>query len=552
MKRQINTIIGIFPGSHDSSIAYIKNNKIIWHIEMERIIRIKRAYRIIKDGLKIKPYQIISDYFKKIDIIPDCYAFCGHYYPDFNFSKGYKLIGERFKNAHLPDNINSNIHIKHRGINYYYVDHHIAHAAYAFYTSKFSKADQLIYDGEGNIYNGKKLSTIFIKSDGEIINLCPNNRPLGKHYSYAANAFFGQNKEAGKVMGAAAYGKPDATCYKHIELLNKLESKEHVKYLIKQKEKKGWDYISNFSATLQEYFERHVLEYLLKYKTCENLCISGGCGLNGYLNQRVLEEGIYKNIYVPPACNDGGLSIGAALHANYNFNKKRITHNIAYLGRSFVITENVVKELTGNIKLTRNKQVIYKAMSLINLFPYVAGKIAEGKIIGWYQGRSESGPRALGNRSILCDPRNPDMKNYLNMKVKNRESFRPFAPAILKEYVSEWFENVTDAKYMLKICKYKPGMGEKVPAVCHEDYTGRVQTVSQEDNHYFYHLIKAFYKITGIPILLNTSFNKHEPIVDIPEDAFKCFMKTGIDILVLGNFVLEKKNKMSYPDKKNI
>ena len=185
--------------------------------------------------------------------------------------------------------------------------------------------------------------------------------------------------------------------------------------------------------------------------------------------------------------------------------------------------------------------MIYKEMEYKDIYRYVATKIAEGKIIGWYQGRSESGPRALGSRSILADPRDPNMKDYLNENIKHREWYRPYAPAILKEHVTEWFENIEEARYMLKICKYKQGMGERVPAVCHVDYTGRLQTVTKEDNKHFYNLIKAFYKITDIPVVLNTSFNgKGEPIVDSPEDAFKCFKKNGIDILVLKNFIIER------------
>jgi carbamoyltransferase len=183
----------------------------------------------------------------------------------------------------------------------------------------------------------------------------------------------------------------------------------------------------------------------------------------------------------------------------------------------------------------------YERMSYVEIYSYIAQQITEKKVIGWYQGRSENGPRALGNRSILADPRDKDMKNYLNEKVKFREWYRPYAPAILKEHVSEWFENIDDCPYMLRICKYKTGMGEKVQSACHIDYTGRLQTVTKESNLHFYNLISEFYKLTNIPILLNTSFNgRGEPIVDSPQDAFDCFKNNKIDILVLKDFVIWK------------
>jgi len=183
----------------------------------------------------------------------------------------------------------------------------------------------------------------------------------------------------------------------------------------------------------------------------------------------------------------------------------------------------------------------YKKYSYSDIYDIISDKIIDGKIIGWYQGRSESGPRALGNRSILCDPRDPKMKDYLNERIKHRENFRPFAPTIMKDYITEWFEDIEEAPYMLKIAKYIKGMGEKVPSVCHIDYTGRLQSITENDNVYFYNLIKTFYNKTGCPILLNTSFNDNgQPIIETPADAIHTFNNIDLDYLVLKNYILTK------------
>ena len=263
-------------------------------------------------------------------------------------------------------------------------------------------------------------------------------------------------------------------------------------------------------------------------KKSDNLCITGGCALNGYINEEIIKRKLYKNVHLSPASSDEGQSIGCALHALNNFEGKRIQVNnpkdIIYLGEKYEI-----KEKYHNLYLEDEE-----------LFSFIAKKISEGFVIGWYQDRCESGPRALGNRSILADPRNPKMRDHINFKIKKREWYRPFAPSILKEHVKKWFitNGVDESPYMLRIMKYKKNKSKLVPAVTHIDDTARIQTVTEEINPRFYKLIKEFYNLTKIPILLNTSFNgKTEPMVETPEDAKKTFLKNNIDILVLGNYI---------------
>jgi carbamoyltransferase len=338
-------------------------------------------------------------------------------------------------------------------------------------------------------------------------------------------------------MALSAYGKIN---YKLIELFDNIQEKyknrligfaygTHVHDIYNGLFSKHPVNIEDFYATLQYYSTELVVNNLKKYKSSDNLCLSGGCALNGYINEEILKRKIYKKIHIPPAVTDEGQSLGAALHALYILEGKRVNINnpnkIMYLGESYSVPE-YIKE---NLKLEDDE-----------LYTFLAKKISEGYVIGWYQGRSESGPRALGNRSILADPRNPKMKDHINFKVKKREWYRPFAPSVLMEEASKWFilNGNRIAPYMTRILKYKKGKSKHVPATTHIDDTARIQTVTEEINPRYYKLIKEFFKLTNVPILLNTSFNgKNEPIVETPSNAFKCFQKNNIDILVLENNV---------------
>lgn len=510
----MNTKILGWHTGHDPNVCFLDlDNKTILHIEEERISRIKHG----------NERTLNKEYMKLVD----------------NFSKEKPVIGYTFNSYDSLDNkylkdinpycfinktFSDNKFFYHQGNKIYLVNHHLSHAAYVYYTRSIhmDKCDILVYDGWG-----WDTDQYFFDSDLNVVN----NDPifLGRLWNFISGFVFKKEFQEGKVMGLAARGNLDNGLYNHLEKL--IPTLQNSLLNIDEKEKKkfsrsfnfGYNIKDNkdFAFTLQKFSEDFILKYLKKHKTSSNLCISGGIGLNGYINQRIVDEGLYDNVYIAPATGDCGLGVGSALFVANKIKETRF-NKVGYLGKSYDIP-NIGTEYPYE-----------------KLYPYIAQKISEGKIIGWYQGRSESGPRALGNRSILTDPRTVEMKDHLNSKVKHREWFRPFAPAILKEHTEEWFENIKEAPYMLKIAKYKPGMGEKVGAVCHVDYTGRVQTVGRDDNEHFYNLIKAFYDITGVPILLNTSFNDQEPIVESPSDALQTFRGTGIDILVLGNKVIEK------------
>ena len=234
--------------------------------------------------------------------------------------------------------------------------------------------------------------------------------------------------------------------------------------------------------------------------------------LNGYMNEEFTKH--YKNVFVPPAVGDEGQAIGVYQHADYLMNDN-IHKSETYGGKEY--------DFVGDEKLTSYKEV--------------AQAIADGKIVGWFQGKSESGNRALGNRSILADPRNPNIKDIINHTIKMREDFRPFAPAVLEEHYKEYFDTNSPSPYMSRICKVKT---DKVPGVTHVDNTARIQTVNKEQNNKLYELVREYYVITGIPMLLNTSFNKHEPIVETPSHTLRTFNKTALDLLVINDWIIRK------------
>ena len=246
-------------------------------------------------------------------------------------------------------------------------------------------------------------------------------------------------------------------------------------------------------------------------KTCENLCIAGGVAYNGYVNENFTKH--YTKVHVPPAPGDEGQSLGTYMHADYILNNNVHIPDV-YAGKDY--------DFVGDEKVDIKE---------------VAQAIADGKVVGWFQGKSESGNRALGNRSILADPRNPDIKDIINTNIKKREDFRPFAPSVLEEHYKEYFDTSQPSPYMSRIVKVK---SDKIPGVTHIDNTARIQTVNREQNQKFYDLINEFYKITGIPMLVNTSFNCQEPIVETPQEAINTFNKTGMDILVINDYIMRK------------
>ena len=467
-------------------------------------------------------------------------------------------------------------------------EHHFSHAASAFYPSPFEQAVVLTLDGVGEwatttvaMGNGNDLAI-----DKEIH--FPHS--LGLLYSaFTYYTGFKVNSGEYKVMGLAPYGEPK---YKDLILDNLIDVKEDGSYKLNQSyfnythgltmtnqafadlfghpvRKPETDDLTQFhmdiAASVQAATEDVVLRMtrsLAREYDCPNLCMAGGVALNCVANGKILRDGAFKDIWIQPAAGDAGGALGAALGAWHSeMNMPRTIHagdamKGAYLGPSFDDDEVVsqLEKAGAKFELLSDEEIVART----------AEALAEEKAVGWFQGRMEFGPRALGGRSILGDARSPTMQKLLNLKVKYRESFRPFAPSVLREHVSDWFALDYDSPYMLLVADVKENirrqMSEEesrlfgieklnvkrsdIPAITHVDYSARVQTVHRETNPRYHALIDAFRERTGCPVVVNTSFNvRGEPIVCSPEDAFRCFMGTGIEVLVVGNAFLRKEEQ---------
>jgi len=446
-------------------------------------------------------------------------------------------------------------------------EHHMSHAAHAFFTSPFDESAILTVDGVGEwsttSYGVAKNNSIELSAGIQ----WPHS--IGMFYS-AFTYFLGFKVNEGeyKLMGLSSYGEPK---YHDIIEDNLIDVKEdgsirlNMKYFAftydkvmtndkfselfgiprRESNEKAEQIHFDIAASAQLVLEEALLKmvnHVYEETNMKNLCLGGGVALNGVANYRILKEGPFENLHIPPSPGDAGSAIGCAqyLYFHYKKNKRvlreeadRIQNNI-YVGPSFS-NEEIKSFLDKN-------NIEYKYLERKELLEQTAKLISEKNIVGWYQGRMEWGPRALGNRSILADPREGNMKDILNEKIKHRESFRPFAPSILEEYVSEYFEIDTNSPYMLLVAPVKEP--KKIPAVTHVDGTGRLQTVSKKTNLLYYDLINEFYKITGVPVIINTSMNvMGEPIVNTPENAFKMLTTTEMDNIVLGNFLISRHTK---------
>jgi len=436
-----------------------------------------------------------------------------------------------------------------------FVPHHLAHAASAFYSSGFAESGILTLDGYG-----EKDSSVFALGSGEKIRLKEETSiptSLGILYMVLTVylGFKALNDEY-KVMGLASYGNPKKYAREFGSLIRQCgESydtcslvgenfKEHLVELFGKPREEHEEVTRremDIAASLQHALEQCVLERLWQLKQTygiENICLSGGVALNCTLNGRIAESRLFKNMFVFPAATDDGCSIGAAQYVYHNeLKQKRELRRFPsiYLGPSY--GEKAIKVALDKYKT----KVRYEKTG--NIEAAVAALLLDQKVVGWFQGRMEFGPRALGNRSILGDARNSGMQELINVKVKLRETFRPFAPAVKHENMHDYFilEGIDESPFMLFTVPVREEMKRVIPSVTHVDGTARIQTVTRSDNERFWRLLDSFGHLTGVPILLNTSFNvKGEPIVCSPEDAIKCFLHTNIDALAIGDFLVEK------------
>lgn len=426
---------------------------------------------------------------------------------------------------------------------WHFVEHHICHAASSFHASPFQEAAVLTLDGRGE----KATTTYHVGEGNKLTRLAQVEMPhsLGLLYESVTDFLgFLRSSDEYKVMALASYGKP--------AFVKEFRSMIHLKrsglYTIDEYQlverfgpprKRGEALTAreyDIARSLQQVLEETVLElsgWLHRETGQHNLCLSGGVALNCVLNAAIRDRGAFKKVWVQPAAGDAGTALGAAFWVDARERKSRarpFTMDHVYWGPQYGD-----EEVEAYLKWTK---VPYRKLK--NVAAETAGLLAEDKIIGWYQGRMEFGPRALGNRSILASPIHASMQERLN-QIKEREDFRPVAPVVLEEDAAGWFEKASCSPFMLFVYKIKPSKKKKIPAVCHVDGSARIQTVNKKQNQLYYELISEFKKITGVPVLVNTSFNtRGEPIVCTPRDAVECFWSSPFDALVIDSFLLEK------------
>ena len=595
-------ILGISAYYHDSAACMLKNGEIIAAAQEERFTRKKHDPGFPKNAIsyclkeaQIDPSKIDSVVFYekpflKFERILETYlAFAPKGFKNFTKSMPIWIKDKLFQKMSLSKELKivlgDNINWKNRLL---FSEHHLSHAASAFYPSPFESAAVLTLDGVGE-WTTTSLA-IGNGNDLKVVKEIHFPHSLGLLYS-AFTYYLGFKVNSGeyKVMGLAPYGKPKYAQLILDKLINISEDgsfhldMSYFNYTtgLTMTNKKFDDLFGgppriheskitqrdmDLASSIQKVTEDILIKMvksISKDTGLKNLCLAGGVALNCVANGILRKEKIFENIWIQPAAGDAGGAIGAALSAwylHYNNHRKIVSGEDcmkgAYLGPKFSDAE-IKKELD-------KCKAIYTKVSEDELIEKVASSLANEKAIGWMQGRMEFGPRALGGRSIIADPRSPKMQKQLNLKVKFRESFRPFAPSILLEDVGDWFENSEDSPYMMfvsNIHKNKQKLMTKeeealfgidklninrslVPAVTHIDYSSRIQTVQKKTNPPFHALISKFKEMTGCPLVVNTSFNvRGEPIVCSPSDAFKCFMGTGLDLLAVGNYLIYKEEQ---------
>ncbi len=571
-------IIGINTYHADSSACILIDGKLTAAIEEERINRKKHfsGYPIesIKECLRIANIQEleITDIAFNTKPISNILAKSIFVLKNFSFKKNFfvERINKKIsikKTLHKEFNLNKNI-------KFHYIEHHLAHIASAFYPSGFEIADGLSIDGSGDFVtlaiSECRNNKIKIK---EKINF-PNS--LGIFY-HAMTQFLGFKNygDEYKVMGLAAYGSPkyfdkikDNLFKNNNKLIFELNleyfnhHKNNFQYIageslvidqifntnliklfsleldnIKNKDQFTKDFASSVQK-IYEFFFMKIVEKVYLNKFSKNLVFAGGCALNSSANKLITnDKKLFENVYIPYAPGDNGGALGAAFIVSAKYNNNIHNSINPYLGTEFSNDEifNILKN-----DVYKNKVTFKFIENDIELFKLAAQLISEGNVIGWFQGKMEFGPRALGNRSILADPRNPNMKSIINMKIKRRESFRPFAPSVLEEHQSDWFESNFINPYMSTLATVKQDKQKLIPSVTHIDGTARLQTVNSINNFKYAKLINSFYSLTGVPILLNTSFNENEPIVMKPEESLDCLVRTDMDAIFINNYLVKR------------
>lgn len=584
-------ILGISAFYHDSAACLVRDGEIIAAAQEERFTRKKHDFSF--------PTNAVEYCLKEAGINAEELDYVGFYdKPFIKFERilysylAYAPIGIKSFFKSIPLWIKQKLFIRDvikRELGYngkvLFSEHHESHAASAFYPSPFSEAAILTIDAVGEWTT----TSYGIGKENDISILSELKFPHSLGLLYSAFTYytgFKVNSAEYKVMGLAPYGEPkyvDTILDKLIDLKEDGSFKLNMKYFnyctgltmtngrfnklfggrpckpgskVTQRE---MDLARSIQVVTEEIVFRMV-NHVYKETGKKNLCLAGGVALNCVSNGRLLREGPFENLWIQPAAGDAGGALGVALLIWYKYlgnNRKldeaRVLQKASYLGNYYTD-----EEINGFLT---KEGIPFEKLKTKEIPPRIAELIASENVIGWFEGRMEFGPRALGSRSIIGDPRSKEMQSIMNLKIKYRESFRPFAPTVLREHVSDYFDIDCESPYMLLVANIKDekrikmsGEEEKlfgleklkvarseVPAITHVDYTARIQTVTKEDNPLFYSVIEEFYKKTGCPMIVNTSFNvRGEPIVCRPEEAYKCFMRTGMDYLIMGSYLLDK------------
>jgi carbamoyltransferase len=583
-------VLGVNAYHGDASACIFIDNKLVAAAEEERFTRIKHSAGFPKNAIRFcldfaninlsEIEHIAINRNPKQRIFPKLlFAASNIFNINFiknrlkNLQKIYSLKEEFVKN--FNEKVNAKIHN---------IDHHISHVASSVYFSNFEKTNFISVDGFGDFastitghYNGKK-----IKIFEEV--LFPHS--LGLFYT-AITQYLGFLKygDEYKVMGLASYGKPiysekiknmfeqktnklfslnlkyflhhsgnvEMTWLSGEPKIGKVYSDALVDLLGPQRKPNGEikKFHTDIAASAQKIYEEFltsIANKLYKQNPSEFLCLSGGCAMNSVANGNLYKNTNYKKIYIPASPGDAGGSVGAASVVIKNTNGASKFSDNPYLGPFFsnseilkILEENKFK-IESTIDFGTDKIKVNFFTNINDLLKLTAEKIYRGNIVGFYNGRMEWGPRALGSRSILADPRNKNIRSVLNVKIKRREEFRPFAPSILKEKVHEWFVYDDNVPFMSKVIEIQKDKRSMVPAIAHIDGTGRLQTVTETQNKNYYNLINFFFQLSGIPMVLNTSFNENEPMVCSPQEALDCFLRTKMDCLVLENYLITRTN----------
>jgi carbamoyltransferase len=596
-------ILGLNAYHGDSSACLLQDGNIVAAAEEERFRRIKHwagfpsqaiEYCLSEAGIRLDQVDHIAvnsdpsaNFSRKIK-----YTLLNIHNPSFILSrlanrKKRDSLEAEFKRSFPDSELTAKVHR---------IEHHLSHLASCYLVSPFEEAVTVSIDGFGDFSSaawglGKK-DTI------DIHGYVHFPHSLGIFYQALTQYIgFPHYGDEYKVMGLAPYGKPtvmdemrqivnlqndgsfklNTSFFQHhkgnvayeweggIPKIGELFSSELEKLLGPKRkpdeplEQHHMDIAHSVQAMYEEAFF-HLLDILHPKFGTDSLTLAGGCAMNSVANGKVRRRSNFKNLYVQSAAGDAGGAIGSALVAWNNEKPKdnpkqeiaptclmngakpyRNVMDHAYWGPGFSNTyiNKLLEDRSDDLDKNQFKIKQYKNDK--TLCEKTALAISEGKVIGWFQGRLEWGPRALGNRSIICDPRRADMKEILNLKIKRRESFRPFAPSIMKEHVSDWFEEDHDVPFMMQVFQIQEDKREQISAVCHADGSGRLQTVYRETNERYWNLINVFHKITNVPMVLNTSFNENEPVVCKPEEALDCFLRTNMDLLVLEDTIIERK-----------